>query len=574
MKLISFRKPTKQLFSLITLLLLSGVFSDKVQAQEDGETLFNTYCVACHMTGDMQMVGPGLKGVEDRHSREWIYKWVKDSQAMVKAGDEDAVALFKKYNEVVMPPQPLNNEQIDAILNYVAISNGETPTSASSESTIDAAPSEEKPKKESEATTSEESTSPETTEETAEETSPAGGDIKNGEKLFKSYCAACHSAGNNKLVGPGLAGVSEKYDREWLYKWIKNSTELIESGDADAVAIYEEFNKMMMPAQPVNNQEIDDILAYIKDFNAAAEKEAVAGSSETAASGGDDQGVAGQKTDDGDSPYLILAIVIVLFIVILILRKVQHVMRMVNAKTKGEEPPKELSIGQAIGKVVLKNKTIFALMGIVVLVLIAKVGWNAALGVGVYTGYEPEQPIKFSHKLHAGQNGIDCNYCHNSASFSKSAGIPSANLCMNCHTYIQEGPQYGKEEIAKIYEALDFDPVTKTYGSNQKPIKWVKVHNLPDHVYFNHSQHVTVGKIACQECHGPVETYTVGKQYAPLTMGWCINCHRETKVQMADNGYYDEIHKRLPEELKEEYLKDGTITVSELGGIECVKCHY
>jgi hypothetical protein len=180
----------------------------------------------------------------------------------------------------------------------------------------------------------------------------------------------------------------------------------------------------------------------------------------------------------------------------------------------------------------------------------------------------------FSHELHAGTNGIDCNYCHTSASYSKSAGIPSANLCMNCHTYIQEGPQYGKEEIAKIYAALDFDPVTKTYGPNQKPIKWVKVHNLPDHAYFNHSQHVTVGKIACQTCHGPVETYTVGKQYAPLTMGWCINCHRETKVQMAGNGYYDEIHERLPESLKKQYLEDGTITVSELGGIECAKCHY
>lgn len=389
-----------------------------------------------------------------------------------------------------------------------------------------------------------------------------------GEKLFKSYCASCHSAGSNQLVGPGLAGVYDKYEREWLYEWIKNSSALIESGDAQAIAVYEQYNKVMMPAQPVNNEEIDAILDYIKAYEEQAPAAAAgAGAAETA----EGQVAEGEQST---SPYVIGAFVIAFLILIIILRKVQHIMKVVDARVKDEEIPHETSLVEAIGQAINANKTIVGLLGIVLLVMVAKVGWNAAMGIGVYEGYEPEQPIKFSHKLHAGENGIDCNYCHYSASFSKSAGIPSPNLCMNCHTYIQEGPQYGKEEIGKIYAALDFDPVTKTYGPNQKPIKWVKVHNLPDHVYFNHSQHVSIGKIACQKCHGPVETYTVGKQWAPLTMGWCINCHRETKVQMADNGYYDEIHERLPEELKAQYLEDGTITVSELGGIECSKCHY
>lgn len=388
---------------------------------------------------------------------------------------------------------------------------------------------------------------------------------EDGEKLFKSYCASCHSPGNNALVGPGLAGVYDKYDREWLYSWIKNSQALVTSGDEQAVAVYEQYNKVLMPNQPVNNEQIDAILTYVKEYNEAAPVVEASSANST------------EVVEEGDaetSPYFIAAIVLALLMVVIILRKVQHLMKVVEARVKGGDIPEELSLGQAIGKTIQSNKTIFAIMGIVVLCLFAKSGWDAAFGVGVYEGYEPEQPIKFSHELHAGTNGIDCNYCHNSASYSKSAGIPSANLCMNCHTYIQEGPKYGKEEISKIYAALDFDPVTKTYGPNQKPIKWVKVHNLPDHAYFNHSQHVTVGKIACQTCHGPVETYTVGKQYAPLTMGWCINCHRETKVQMAGNGYYDEIHERLPESLKKQYLEDGTITVSELGGIECAKCHY
>ena len=385
---------------------------------------------------------------------------------------------------------------------------------------------------------------------------------EDGEKLFKSYCASCHSPGANQLVGPGLAGVYDKYEREWLYKWIKNSSALIATGDAQAISVYEQYNKVIMPAQPVTNVQIDAILDYLKVYAEAAPVVAVVVPPTVVVE------------DEGMSGYAIAGIVVLFLILIILLRKVQYIFTAAKAREAGEDMPEETTMTQALGLTISQNKTIFALMGIVCLALFAKGGWDTAFGVGVYQGYEPEQPIKFSHELHAGTNGIDCNYCHNSASYSKSAGIPSPNLCMNCHTYIQEGPQYGKEEIGKIYAALDFDPVTKTYGPNQKPIKWVKVHNLPDHVYFNHSQHVAIGKIACEKCHGPVETYTVGKQYAELTMGWCINCHRETKVQMADNGYYDEIHNRLPEELKKQYLEDGTITVSELGGIECAKCHY
>jgi mono/diheme cytochrome c family protein len=388
---------------------------------------------------------------------------------------------------------------------------------------------------------------------------------EDGEKLFKSYCASCHSPGANQLVGPGLAGVYDKYEKEWLYKWIKNSSALIATGDAQAIAVYEQYNKVIMPAQPVTNIQIDAILDYLKVYAEKAPPVAAA------VVGGTEDVIA---EDSGLSGYAIAGIIVLFLILIILLRKVQYIFTAANARDSGEEMPEETTLTQALALTVSQNKTIFAVMGIVCLALFAKGGWDSAFGVGVFQGYEPEQPIMFSHKLHAGTNGIDCNYCHTSASYSKSAGIPSPNLCMNCHTYIQEGPEYGKEEIGKIYAALDFDPVTKTYGPNQTPIKWVKVHNLPDHVYFNHSQHVAIGKIACEKCHGPVETYTVGKQYAELTMGWCINCHRETKVQMADNGYYDEIHDRLPDELKKQYLEDGTITVSELGGIECSKCHY
>ena len=215
------------------------------------------------------------------------------------------------------------------------------------------------------------------------------------------------------------------------------------------------------------------------------------------------------------------------------------------------------------------NKGWVALGVLVGFLWLSKLGWDALMGIGVYQGYQPEQPIAFSHQVHAGQNGINCVYCHSGAEKGKAAGIPSANICMNCHKAVQEGKRTGTKEIAKIYAALDYDPSTGKYGSNPKPIKWVKVHNLPDHVYFNHSQHVVAGKVECKTCHGAVDSMTVAKQHSPLTMGWCINCHRETEVQMAGNGYWDYLHETYKGK-----FKGQTITVEKMGGIECAKCHY
>ena len=157
---------------------------------------------------------------------------------------------------------------------------------------------------------------------------------------------------------------------------------------------------------------------------------------------------------------------------------------------------------------------------------------------GVQQGYQPTQPIAFSHEIHAGQYEIECQYCHTGVMISKSANIPSANICMNCHTAIKTE----SKEIAKIYKAIDYDPETGEYGDNVKPIEWVRVHNLPDLAYFNHSQHVNVGEIECQTCHGPIEEMAVVKQWSTLTMGWCINCHRETKVNAKGNAYYDQLN--------------------------------
>ena len=203
-------------------------------------------------------------------------------------------------------------------------------------------------------------------------------------------------------------------------------------------------------------------------------------------------------------------------------------------------------------------------------IFLAITAFDVTTNMGRQQNYEPTQPIAFSHKLHAGINGVDCQYCHSGARKGKSAVIPAANVCMNCHKAIEEGPEYGKAEIAKIYEAVDWDVETQTYGDNPKPIEWVRVHNLPDHVYFNHSQHVTVGGVQCQTCHGPIETMEKVYQHETLGMGWCIDCHRETEVNFVSNDYY-QVYEQLHKDLKENGKK---ITVEDIGGLECQKCHY
>ena len=221
------------------------------------------------------------------------------------------------------------------------------------------------------------------------------------------------------------------------------------------------------------------------------------------------------------------------------------------------------------------NPTIATLViSSLILVILGAFGYKFGMEeVGVQQGYAPTQPINFSHKIHAGQYEIDCKYCHSTADKSKSASIPSLNTCMNCHKYVKAAEKYDgntSPEIQKIYNAIGFDGDNMEYmeGYEQKPIEWVRIHNLPDLAYFNHSQHVVVGKVECQTCHGPIEEMEKVEQYSTLQMGWCIDCHRERGIDVENNEYYEEAHKNMLAEGKD-YL-----TVAENGGLECSKCHY
>ncbi|KGL62682.1 cytochrome c [Polaribacter sp. Hel1_85] len=394
---------------------------------------------------------------------------------------------------------------------------------------------------------------------------------KEGKKLFKSLCASCHKL-DKKLIGPALSGIEERRENDWLKAWIKNNAELRASGDRDAIAVFEEYKGSNMTAFPqLSDKNVDDIL-YYTTVGEIKKKVAVADNATSGASSGEAPGWL---------IYILASAIIVAFLMI------ASLLKQVN-ELKGNTAPGESSnLKRDLHELWagLKRNTFLKVLTTIFLMLIgAYVFFGTLFKVGVDEGYQPIQPIAFSHKIHAGDNKIDCQYCHSSAKHSKTSGIPSVNVCMNCHKNISEvaddtvveledGIVLGKEEldleIAKVYKAAGWDADNLEYTGETSPIKWVRVHNLPDFVYFNHSQHVTVAGLECQKCHGPVEEMEELYQHSPLTMGWCIDCHKETKVDLKGNDYYKKIH----EDLAKKYNVDQ-VTISQLGGKECGKCHY
>ena len=388
-------------------------------------------------------------------------------------------------------------------------------------------------------------------------------------KLFKANCASCHKPTDQKLIGPGLKGIRRRWpDEAKLIAWIKNSTAFLATGDAYANKLFEEYGKSVMPAQNLSDAEILAIIDW-------TDKGGDAPATPTAGDGGVSSTAAAPAETSSDTyAMVLLGVGIILLVLVSVLGSVKSSLESLVNEKKGivTEPKPVRTPVENFKHWASGNKKLVAIISLILVIWVAKQGWDGLLGIGVHQGYAPEQPIKFSHKLHAGDNKIACVYCHSGVEKSKHANIPSANVCMNCHMYIQEGPTYGKEEIGKIYAALDYNPETRTYGKNQKPIQWIRVHSLPDHAYFNHSQHVAVGKIECTECHGPIDSMEVVQQYSPLTMGWCIDCHRKTEVDYKDNKYYEELHKKFVNDPS--YKKGDKFTIGSIGGLECSKCHY
>jgi mono/diheme cytochrome c family protein len=393
----------------------------------------------------------------------------------------------------------------------------------------------------------------------------AQGDAAKGEALYKAKCTACHKI-DKRVIGPALGPqlVSETDDK-FLVKWIENNQALIAAHDKKAETIYNEYAQSNMTVfSELSDADATNIITYVRE-DWKKEQQAIV----------DQKKAPGAPVETGPSSLLIFAligVIVLALIIILVLNKVIGSLERLLLKNK-ELFVEDVSVEtvpaidrMAPIKKLAKNKKFVFFVLLVGTLSLGSWTWLALWNTNVHQGYQPVQPIKFPHDLHAGTMQIQCQYCHAGAYKSKNASIPSLNVCMNCHKVVKTE----STEIHKIYDALGYDPTTQKYDSTKaRPIQWIRIHNLPDLAYFNHSQHVKVAKLRCQTCHGPVETMKEVYQYSPLTMKWCIQCHKRTNVDFKGNAYYtnlEQVHKLLSEHKQ--------VTAALMGGIECGKCHY
>jgi len=396
-----------------------------------------------------------------------------------------------------------------------------------------------------------------------------------GKQLFAQNCQSCHAL-DKVINGPALRGFQDRgpwADRKELYKWINNPAKYM-AADPYTKGLQQQYGSIMQAFPALTDKQIDAIADYLVTAPAAGGEKA-AGDKESNPS-------AASEESSNRNAVIFGVISLILALITLILMQVNNNLKKLSDDKEGILRPEQVPFW--------RNKVYIALAGIMFFIIGGYFVGKGAIGLGRQQGYKPTQPIYYSHKVHAGINQINCLYCHGSAWESKHAAIPSLNICMNCHkaiTTYEKGPKLydengdeinGTQEIEKLFKYAGFDPKnpTKWDPSKSKPIEWVKIHNLPDHVYFNHSQHIRAGNVQCQTCHGEITAMDEVKQEAELSMGWCVNCHRETKVDFnytkgKGNEFYS-IYEKFHNDIKNKRM--DSVTVKDIGGLECQKCHY
>ena len=389
-----------------------------------------------------------------------------------------------------------------------------------------------------------------------------------GKALFQSNCAQCHNP-IKVITGPALKGVTSRVpDRQLLHDWIHNNNKVLASGNAYFNNLYNQYGRAPMNVFPnLSDTDIDAILQYVETYAAPLAKT----NSSTYA--------PQPEQEDHTVLYGIITFILAVFVGGLYLVNVN--LKKLADEKRGIPPAPHIPF--------YRNKYYISFFSILLFFFL---GWwvvEAGIGLGRQKNYQPQQPIFFSHRVHAGLNQISCLFCHGNAWDSKTATVPSPNICMNCHAAINDyhGEKLTRpdgssvdpnEEIKKLYSYTGYNPDSGRYTRPGHPIEWIKIHNLPDLAYFNHSQHVRVGHVQCQTCHGPIQEMDEVRQFSDLSMGWCINCHRTTKVDFPQgpngvhgNKFYS-IYNKFSRDLNWGY-KDS-ITVEDIGGTECQKCHY
>ncbi|MFN2457176.1 MAG: c-type cytochrome [Chitinophagaceae bacterium] len=397
---------------------------------------------------------------------------------------------------------------------------------------------------------------------------------QDGKQLFQQNCQTCHSL-DKPLTGPALRGFESRgpwSDRKKLYDWVHNPAGFI-AQDAYTKTLQQQYGTIMQAFPQFTNEQIDAIAEYINSAPLPGQDGGGTGEGSEAA--------AEQKDASGRNAVIFGVISLIMAIIALILMQVNSNLKKLSDDREGILRPEVIPF--------YRNKIYIAMMALVFFVVGGYFVGKGAINLGRQQGYQPTQPIYYSHKVHAGINQISCLYCHGNAWESRHAAIPSLNVCMNCHKAIstyEKGPQLynedgeeinGTAEIEKLYKYAGYTPGQAWDPKKAKPVEWIKIHNLPDYVYFNHAQHVNAGKVACQTCHGNIQDMDVVEQVTELSMGWCINCHRETKVDFYNskdstgNKFYS-IYEKFHNDIKSG--KMDSVTVKDIGGLECQKCHY
>jgi cytochrome c551/c552 len=393
---------------------------------------------------------------------------------------------------------------------------------------------------------------------------------QDGKTLFISKCQSCHQI-DKKATGPALAGLEQRHkwsDHNELLKWINNPAGYM-ANDQYTQSLKNEYGSMMQGFPDITLKDVEAIVSYINTSGANAAKK--------------DTKTPVEETKGSNQNAIIYGIIsLILAIIALILMQVNSNLKKMSDDAEGIYRPEPVPF--------YRNKVYIAMASVLLFIIGGYYVTKGAIGLGRQKGYQPVQPIYYSHKVHAGINQISCLYCHGAAWDSKHAAIPSVNVCMNCHrtiTTYEKGPKLydgngnevdGTAEIAKLHKYAGFDPnnPARWEPSKTKPIEWIKIHNLPDHVYFNHSQHIRAGNVQCQTCHGDIPAMDEVQQATDLSMGWCVNCHRETKVNFdydstKGNKFYS-IYEKFHNDFKSG--KMDSVTVKDIGGLECQKCHY